>query len=1416
MENFFLLMNSVIDLWKIPSSMSTILDMTFAIICGVGLYYLLIPFLIECPESPPPRTEKKFPKVVKRTYKKARKKTNIKISRNSQQNAQDTQNASGNASGMPTESPTENPLLDSSPRSFWYSKEKLNQLSIFQLFSYLKVLEGLIERKFIQFLWGISYMFSESVVATASIFKKSPLIRKTVRFCDTVDVAQALPLAKEPPQLCQDQPLSYQLVTPNLVGVTKGQEQKNLPSSILNQRPSSSQSRAGRRASPNTEIGIQPSLPNGNVQHELNLENTTGCDIQKCQPAIGQPTDKLSTGALPIKAIRSASIIPEHYQMIHPHEGPQDEEKAISEGEQKGKHVRFCPSRKLPPLQEDFQPNNDGYCKNLPELSQPAQPSILNSRSYKSSQMAGYVPLGMILKKAIAKHGIPNTIKKDLSVRAKDLSCTLSSTPEKGLEPGNRPLRTEKLSSMKTTEGLSFLDPKTQMKQESNTIQHSEKHRISPCVSKAEYYSKAAIILEKMHHQDPGGTRVKTVSSASLQHPLFEHSPPEVQETQRAPPTAASHGPTRSHLDQGERYLSVQPNAVCMQAKPLQNRIIQGTGRCIMKQNTSPEISKHTPGTMSDGVIPGHPSWSAKSLGPEDSVRPSVAKQTTHALRSYQDQGERYLSVQPNAVCFQAKPQQNRTIQGTGRGIMKRNTSPEMSKHTSGTMSDNVVLGHPTWSAKNLGPEDSVPLSVAKQTSTLKVKSSTQPQSWPVSHHPNAPSTVHPAMVSLPSENSLPNFQNKWQKSSQGLGDDLMSSYQHVETKDFRVRKVKFKTQNVRQSILKSGDVNQGGRLGRVRPSILRSTKLKGTAKTESQSSCNTAGKREAPSQSCLKNITENATQYENLSTKYKGQGYSLKKERPLPVTEQTQEVINRVNTIYSTTVELRNLMNSLVQNLVNNVDEPSNLIIDPGTQVQGYKAESLAFQLAGSSHSSEGLHDQNHSRLARRMSSGHPSPKEHSHPFLNSGTGDKLQSGVDDQRASDQGRNKVKRGLGFNQPHTLTGNDHPCWGDGEKQKSGLADQRVSNLYKTKDGMGGFQYGRLEGQETSLKYKNRGVDQKAFHPYQNTKKGIGCGQSINPKKNYPVKNRGTGGKEQSAIAAQGASNLHEIRPKSPHRSLDMHNHSLRYIETEGKPQPSVNAQKACDQHLNSQKRMAFDNLLTANEKNLPFGHRVIGDKQKLGLADQRVSDPGQIRRSRMCPYPQRSPQRHNLSFRYRHGLGEVQSCVSAQRSCDQHPDNVKRRGFDHLPTPKGNNHPHSYKVIEDKQLSGLADQRACDPGQIIKKSGMGSCTYRWPEEYNFLVRYGIIGNKEQEGIVRRGCGALQNSKEGMGRRQPMSLQKNHPVKDRGIGRQEQSGVAAQRVSDRVDFTSKVQRARTSGHPEDDTSAQPLSSLIVSW
>lgn len=37
---------------------------------------------------------------------------------------------------------------------------------------------------------------------------------------------------------------------------------------------------------------------------------------------------------------------------------------------------------------------------------------------------------------------------------------------------------------------------------------------------------------------------------------------------------------------------------------------------------------------------------------------------------------------------------------------------------------------------------------------------------------------------------------------------------------------------------------------------------------------------------------------------------------------------------------------------------------------------------------------------------------------------------------------------------------------------------------------------------------------------------------------------------------------------------------------------------------------------------------------------------------------------------------KLQSCLNAQRACDQHPYSVKRMGFDQLPIPKGNNHPH--------------------------------------------------------------------------------------------------------------------------------------------
>ena len=59
--------------------------------------------------------------------------------------------------------------------------------------------------------------------------------------------------------------------------------------------------------------------------------------------------------------------------------------------------------------------------------------------------------------------------------------------------------------------------------------------------SKAEYYSKAAMILENLHHKDPGRTRVESISTARLERSIFKQSP--VDPKPLLP--AASHGPQR-------------------------------------------------------------------------------------------------------------------------------------------------------------------------------------------------------------------------------------------------------------------------------------------------------------------------------------------------------------------------------------------------------------------------------------------------------------------------------------------------------------------------------------------------------------------------------------------------------------------------------------------------------------------------------------------------------------------------------------------------------------------------------------------------------------------------------------------------------------------------------------------------------
>ncbi|XP_034365592.1 uncharacterized protein LOC117713500 [Arvicanthis niloticus] len=1188
MENFLALMNSISDSWMSPSSMDIAMDMTIAIMCGVGLFFLLLPFLKKCPVSPPPESERDIPKDVKRGHSNTRKKAAAgKDYRNSRKNVQDTQNAS-----PPMESSAKHPLLDSSPRPFWNSKEILHQLTVSQLFSYLRVLENVIQHKFSQIFWGISSVFSESIVATAWVSRKSSSGgHKTVRFSDTCGPVQALPMAKGPPQPSQDLPLPHQLVTPSLVGMTGAQELEDLPSSAPKQTPSLLKSRSCEKACPTTEIGIQVSLPSENEpwKDRLNWKDNIGSNVQKHQAAISQPTDNLSRSTLPTKAIRSASILPDHCQMLQHHEEPQNEDKANTVREQQGIPIRFFPSKELTQLQGHFPADSDHYCKSRPQLSQPAQPSSLNSQSFKWSQMMESVPTGVPLKKTLAECDIPNTIKKGLGVGPKLLPCTSSSSsPGKGLEPRNPAVMTDKLSSINTTKDLSFFDPKTQMKLESNIMQLPMKRRKLPCVSKAEYYSKAAMILEKLHHQDPGGTRVETISTGRLRNSIFERSPPEVHETQQDPPPAASHGPSKSRPDPQQRYLSAQPQATCSKAKPQQSRTLQGTGKACLLPNTSPETARHAPWKRSEGVASGHPCCSATKVGPEKSVPPPVVKQT-------------------NTLKVKEEPPQAWSV--------SLGSSEIPSAQAINTVFESIEAIRSPSHLQTPTPQHPGDLALkTKVYNKVNLKSNK-----PVNHHPDGPSTVHPATVSLSSRHSLPSFQDTCQnpKTSQGLGHGFMRSDQSVETREFSVHEDKteakddntFQSHEERPSILKSGEIRRNGeRLERVKPSIPSSTQLKDTAKTESQSFLYKQRKREASPKSSLKNIRRDAAPNGNHDTNCRGQGDSLNNKSPSPATEQIQEVTGRGN-IYGAAVELQSLINVLVQNLVNYVG-PS--------EDQECKVESLTFQLGGSS--SEGLYDPNHSRPVSRMSCDHAGPEGHKH---------------------------------------------------------------SSRYR------------------KIEHKQQpGVDHTAFDLHQSTKKEMDSGCLMSPKENHPVKYRGTGGLEQSTIAAQGASDPDEIRTK-------------------------------CGKEF----------------------------------------------------FPHRSPEMHNPSFRCKETGDKLQSCVNAQRACDQHPYSVNRIGFEQLPTSKGNNHPHRYRGIRDRQQSGFADQRAYDPGQSRGNSRMDCYPHRSPEGHHHSFRYKEIGDKQQPGIVHKAYDPHLSTKEGMGCGHLMSLKENHPVKDEGTRGQEQSDFAPQGASD---------------------------------
>lgn len=105
-------------------------------------------------------------------------------------------------------SPNKQLLQESTQQCLWNPLQKMDQLPLLlQLLSYLKVLEGLIQ-KFSQIFWGISSMFSESVVATAHVLSTPSLAElKTVRFHDACSPDQALSQARGSPQISKNLPL---------------------------------------------------------------------------------------------------------------------------------------------------------------------------------------------------------------------------------------------------------------------------------------------------------------------------------------------------------------------------------------------------------------------------------------------------------------------------------------------------------------------------------------------------------------------------------------------------------------------------------------------------------------------------------------------------------------------------------------------------------------------------------------------------------------------------------------------------------------------------------------------------------------------------------------------------------------------------------------------------------------------------------------------------------------------------------------------------------------------------------------------------------------------------------------------------------------------------------------------------------
>eukprot|EP00073_Rattus_norvegicus_P053801 XP_017456185.1 PREDICTED: spermatogenesis-associated protein 31E1-like isoform X2 [Rattus norvegicus] len=1024
-------------------------------------------------------------------------------------------------------------LQDSTPHPWWNPLQKMDHLPLFRVLSYLKFLEYLIHKEFSHIFWGISTLFSESVVATAHAVRSPSLAeQKTVRFRDAYRSGQAPSQAQGPPECSQEQPLPAQLVTPSLLAMTKAQLMQIFPSSTPIKTPPCFKRQAFGKARPTSDKGIQVSLSTENNawQHGQYWNPTEGDDIQKHQAALMKPTQNLT---LHSEAVRSGSIPWEHGQMAHKNEGPQNEGKESNIEQEQGTPITFLPSWRLAQLQGNF-PTYSYYCKSRPLLCQSVQSSILDHKRYTWIKMTGTKPMEVPLREIIEKSEKHTTIKKGIGLGSKYLPCASGSTHRKWLNPRIPTLRSDELSDMNSTDDDSLHDSNTERKLALDITELPVKRRRKPYLqileardltppgslasnipqvvfpsspifdSKEEYYSKAAMILENLHHQDPGGTRVESASAARLESALCMHSAAEVQENQRAPQPDASHGPSKAHPDPLKRHLSSQQPDFCLQAQPQQNRTIQGSETGSLQQNTSTKIDKYLPWKGFQYVDSSQPCCRVIVLGQDETGPPSAAKPSNR------------VEVKEEPSAWTVSLGSSESHDGQAIGISARDIA---------SLQPNKHPGH--LQTPTLQPsEDSV--QKPQSHSKIDLKSKEQAQPWPVRHDPDVPSTVHPAKVSLPSKHWMHSFQNTCQNpvNTLGLDDVSMRRHDRVETGEIYVPEEKLEVKDFKgshpheekQITIRPRAISQGERLGRVSPSIPSSTQIKDTTKTW------IPGKGEVTSKSSWNKISKTASKYGKVSKKYLGQGDSLENVLQTSGTEQIQEAVTKNKVLYNTVTQIQSLVNALAQILENTEEYRS--------KVLGCKVESLTSQLDDPSHTPVGMHDTIHSRAVNRLSCGHVSPEVNNYPFTYMGIEDQLQSGIDAQRACDQDLNQGGTAIGFDQLPMPEGNDLPSEyrGIGDKQESDLADQRAYDPDKitANVGMGCWPHSSLEGHNHSFGHREiegkqlPGITHKAFDPHQSTKKGTGHDCFLRPKKNHPVKHRANDCLRTS-VAAQQAS-----------------------------------------------------------------------------------------------------------------------------------------------------------------------------------------------------------------------------------------------------------------------------------------------------